>query len=126
PGEHAGARDDHRPLRAGPIGGDDLLRAPERREGLQRGCSRLRRADPALAADAADPRKRLAVPRLAGRELAEALATLLEARELVVACAGGAQKHDVTRLGERRRMRDGLLERAVAEAVDDVCKPLRL
>ena len=49
-GVDAGARDDPRPVRAGPHGRDDLLRALERREGLQRRRARLRRPDAALAA----------------------------------------------------------------------------
>jgi hypothetical protein len=67
PGEHPGARDDHRPLRSRALRGDDVLRAPERREGVQCGRARLRRPDPALAGDAADPREPLAAPRVARR-----------------------------------------------------------
>ena len=59
----ASARDDPRPLRAGSHRRDDLLRALERCEGLQRRGARLRRPDAPLAGDAADRRERLVTAR---------------------------------------------------------------
>ena len=70
---------------------------PSGAQGLQRRRARLRRPGAALAADAADPRERLAAARLARRGSRNALAALLEVLVLVVARAGGAEEDDVAR-----------------------------
>jgi hypothetical protein len=60
-----GARGHPGSLWAGPHRRDDLLRALERRQGVQRGRARLRRPDAPLARDAADRRERLVTTRAA-------------------------------------------------------------